>query len=374
MRKLRVIITGGGTGGHIYPALAIAKGLKESFDSTEILYVGTNKGLEADIVPKSGLAFTTVCVEGFTRPISVKTISSVFKALKGCWESLNVVRAYKPHVVVGTGGYVCGPVVLAAALLGIPTVIHEQNAIPGFTNRILSRFADRVCVTFEDSIKYFSKKEGIQLTGLPVRPEIISMDQKTGIQSLGLSEDKITVVITGGSRGARSINMGAEKVLCAFFNRKDIQVVHVTGHDGFDDTLSTMKKNGIVPGKGSNIIVVPYLYQIEHALAAADIIVGRAGASFLSEIMVRGIPSILIPYPYAANNHQEYNARSLVCHGAAKMILDKNLTGNILLKTLEEMIADVPLRKRMAGAAKEMGKINALNEIIDIIAGISTKR
>ncbi|ATW28507.1 undecaprenyldiphospho-muramoylpentapeptide beta-N-acetylglucosaminyltransferase [Candidatus Formimonas warabiya] len=368
---MRIIITGGGTGGHIYPALAIAKGLQNKIREAEILYVGTKKGLEAEIVPKAGLPFQTISVEGLSRPFSYRTLASVFKACKGCWEGWHILRAFRPHVVIGTGGYVCGPLVFAAATLGIPTLLHEQNAVPGLTNRILARLVDGICVTFEDSLKYFPAKEKVHLTGLPVRQEIMGMERLTGIKALGLSANKTTIVVTGGSRGARSLNLAMSRAYGKLLQRDQVQFYHITGPGGYEEMLSFLAQENISLDGRENLRIVPYLYEMEYALAAADIIVGRAGASFLSEIMLRGLPSVLVPYPYAAANHQEYNARSLEKKGAAKMVLDQELEQGKLFTALEEIINNVSLRAEMAEAAKGMGKINALDEITQLIVGIS---
>ncbi|MEL7565377.1 MAG: undecaprenyldiphospho-muramoylpentapeptide beta-N-acetylglucosaminyltransferase [Dehalobacterium sp.] len=368
---MRIIITGGGTGGHIYPALAIAKGLQNKVPGVDVLYVGTKNGLEADIVPKSGLFFKTIDVEGLNRPFSHRTLFSLLKAAKGTWEGRKILRSFKPDVVIGTGGYVCGPLVFSASTLGISTLIHEQNAFPGLTNRILARFVRHICVTFEDSLKYFPCKKNISITGLPVREEIISRKHLAGLTNLSLSKDKLTVVITGGSRGARSLNFAMGSVYQRFWNDKSIQFYHITGQTGYQESLSFYKENGLEVLHHDRIKMVPYLYQMEDALAAADIIIGRAGASFLSEVMVKGIPSILVPYPFAAANHQEHNARAMEKRGAAKVILDHELEEGKLLSVLETIINDVTLRSRMGVAAKEMGKANALEDIIKIIVGIS---
>lgn len=371
MNQVRIIITGGGTGGHIYPALAIAKGLQNKVPGVDVLYVGTKKGLEADIVPKTGQPFQTINVEGLYRPFSLRTLFSLLKAVKGSWDGRKILRDFKPHVVIGTGGYVCGPLVFSAASLGIPTLIHEQNAFPGLTNRILARFARHVCVTFEDSMKYFPRRKNISITGLPVREEIISRKRLIGLTNLGLPEDKLTVVVTGGSRGARSLNYAMGRVYQRFQDDNNIQFYHITGQTGYQESLSFYEKNSIDVSKHDRIKIVPYLYQMEDALASADIIIGRAGASFLSEIMVKGIPSILVPYPYAAANHQEHNARAMEKRGAAKVILDQELGEEKLLSVLETIINDATSRSQMGAAAKEMGKVNALDDIIKIIVGIS---
>lgn len=371
---MRFIVTGGGTGGHIYPAMAIAQGLQERFFQAKILYVGTSKGLEADIVPKAGLDFAKIKVEGLARPFSYRTAVSLLRAVQGGGEALRIVKKFQPHVVIGTGGYVCGPVVVAAALLGVPTLIHEQNAFPGVTNRILARFARRVCITFEDAAQHFPRKAKVALTGLPVRPEILSAERLSGLKALGLSPGRLTVVITGGSRGARSINRVMTEILPNFFQQEDVQFCHVTGQAGYRETTDALKKSGISMEDRGNIKIVPYLYEMHHALAAADIIIGRAGASFLSEVMVRGIPAILIPYPFAAANHQEYNARALERRGAAKVILEKDLTGKNLEETLQAFINNNSMRKQVAESVKGLGKVDALKDIIDIVAGISKER
>lgn len=371
MIKVRIIITGGGTGGHIYPALAIAQGLKNKIPGAEVLYVGTKKGLEADIVPKSGLPFQTIDVEGLVRPFSHRTLLSLMKAFKGSLEGRKIIQGFKPDVVVGTGGYVCGPLVFSAATQGIPTLIHEQNAFPGLTNRILARFVKHVCVTFEDATAYFPRRKNITLTGLPVREEIITRKRNIGLKNLGLAEDKLTVVVTGGSRGARSLNYAMGTVYQKYMFDKTMQFYHITGQAGYQESLKFYQENSIDVSRNDSIKIVPYLYQMEDALASADIIIGRAGASFLSEIMIRGIPSILVPYPFAAANHQEHNARAMEKRGAAKVILDQNLEEGKLLPVLENVIKDRALRCRMGAASKEMGKVSALEDIIKIIVGLS---
>lgn len=371
MKAMRIMITGGGTGGHIYPALAIAKGLQNMMPEVELLYVGTEKGLEADIIPKAGLPFTTIPVEGLSRPFSYRTLVSLGKALQGSLVGRRIVRRFKPHVVVGTGGYVCGPLVLAATTMGIPTIIHEQNAFPGLTNRLLARFVSKICVTFEDAIDHFSQKKKIIVTGLPVREEIITRSRIEGLKNLGLSKERITVVITGGSQGARSLNYAMAPIYQKFQENNKIQFFHITGHTGFEESLAYYKNNQIDLSQKERFQIVPYLYHMEDALAAADLIIGRAGASFLAEIMVRGIPSLLVPYPYAASNHQEYNARALERRGAAHVILDRDLAEGKLLAALEHILDQEPLRLEMSRAAKQMGRINALEDIIKTIAGFS---
>ncbi|MTI81407.1 MAG: undecaprenyldiphospho-muramoylpentapeptide beta-N-acetylglucosaminyltransferase [Firmicutes bacterium] len=367
---MRAIITGGGTGGHIYPALAIAKGIIERYPNAEILYVGTDRGLESDIVPKAGYSFRSIKVAGFQRKLTLKNIKVLWQANQGLWQAFNIVRSYKPDVVVGTGGYVCGPVVMAAALQKIPTLIHEQNALPGVTNRILSKVSNKVAVTFEDSIKHFADKARVKLTGLPLRPEIFSCDREKAFTELGLDSQKPVLLVFGGSRGARSINMSMVKVVQELQKQDEIQVLHATGKFGYEEYLDALRSEGISLVNTGNINTVPYLYNMQDALTAASLVVCRAGAATLAELTALGLPSVLIPYPHAAENHQEYNARALSDRGAAVMIRDSELTGELLLEQIKQLISSSQRLEEMAKESTKLGRPNALDDIIDLIDDI----
>ncbi|AEG61552.1 undecaprenyldiphospho-muramoylpentapeptide beta-N-acetylglucosaminyltransferase [Desulforamulus ruminis] len=367
---MRAIITGGGTGGHIYPALAIAKGLQHRFPHAQILYVGTTQGLEADIVPKANFPFKAITVSGFERKFSPGNLKVAWQALQGYRQARAVIKKFKPQVVIGTGGYVCGPVVLAAARLGIPTLIHEQNALPGVTNRILSRVVDRVAVSFEDSMPYFPKKAAVTLTGLPVRPEILQAERDLSLASLGLRDDRITILVFGGSRGARRINQAMTEVIRRFGNRPEVQILHATGQAGYREFLEQLERQGINLDDYVNITIVPYLYNMHEALAVADMVVSRAGAATLAELTLLGLPSILIPYPYAAENHQEHNARALADRGAAVLIKDAELTGLTLVEQMEGMIQDKNRLKDMAQVSQKLGRAKALDDIVDCVEEI----
>ncbi|AEF95177.1 UDP-N-acetylglucosamine--N-acetylmuramyl-(pentapeptide) pyrophosphoryl-undecaprenol N-acetylglucosamine transferase [Desulfotomaculum nigrificans CO-1-SRB] len=371
---MRVIVTGGGTGGHIYPALAIAKGLQSRFNNTEILYIGTNRGLEADIVPKANFPFKAITVAGFQRKLSPANLKVLWQAMQGYQEARAIIKEFKPDVVIGTGGYVCGPVVLAAARRGIPTLIHEQNALPGITNRILSRFVDQVTATFEDSLKYFPKKARVTVTGLPVRPEITQADRSTALQSLNLQQGPLTLLVFGGSRGARRINQAMIEVIREYANDPDIQILHATGQVGYQEFLDQVTRNGMNLDNYVNITIKPYLYNMHEALAAADLVVSRAGAATLAELTVLGLPSILIPYPYAAENHQEHNARALADRGAAILIRDAELTGVKLVQQLKELLDDKKRLQNMSVASKNLGRPEALNDIINCVERILPRR
>jgi len=362
---MRVIVTGGGTGGHIYPALAIAKGILAREPESQILYVGTKEGMEARLVPEAGIDFRGVSGQGLPRKLSVETIKVGAKSFKALWETKQILKKFKPDLVVGTGGYVSGPVVLTAALFGIPTLLHEQNALPGITNKILARFVRKVMVTFPESIAHFGVRKKLVLTGLPVRPEIGEVSRTEGALRLGLHPERLTLLVTGGSRGARSINQAMPIVLRNLLARPDIQVIWATGKATYKETQKALKDAGI-DGVSENWKVLEYLKDMPEALACTDLFIGRAGATTLAELMVAGKPGILIPYPFAAENHQEFNARALEKDGAARVILDSVLTGENLSEIIQELLAKPQDLRSMADAAKGLGQPKALEKIVNV--------
>ncbi|OPY57708.1 MAG: UDP-N-acetylglucosamine--N-acetylmuramyl-(pentapeptide) pyrophosphoryl-undecaprenol N-acetylglucosamine transferase [Pelotomaculum sp. PtaU1.Bin035] len=365
--RLRFVVAGGGTGGHIYPALAIAHGLKERYPGAEILYIGTARGMEADIVANEGLPFKGIAAAGLKRKLSLRNLPVLWQAGRGLLQAYGIIRDWQPDVVIGTGGYVCGPVVLAAALIRIPTLIHEQNAFPGVTNRILSRFVKRVAVTFADSIKYFPYREKVRLTGLPVRPEILAADRETGLKKMGLSGDKFLLFSFGGSRGARTINEAIVAVIKMFAGDTRLNILHVTGNAGHEEFLDRCAAAGIKLDRAGNVTIMSYIYNMQDALAAADLVIGRSGAATLAELTALGIPSILIPYPFASENHQEFNARAMEKEKAALVVLDHELSGDMLCRKVAELLNDRGRLAVMGAASKRMGKNRALEDIIDCV-------
>lgn len=361
---MRVVLAGGGTGGHLYPALSIARGIKERYSTAEILFVGTNRGLEARVVPQEGFRFTPINVQGLERGRPWRAVVTLAKALQGFMESRSILKDFSPDLVIGTGGYVCAPVLYTAHRLNIPTIIHEQNAFPGLTNRWLSRFVDLVLITFEESRVRFPRARRIVITGLPVRPAILAAKRIDAAQRWGFDPAELTLLVVGGSQGARSINRAMVPVIAWFFRRRGIQIIHVAGPAGYDEMLESLAAEGLNLEENGNIKVVPYLNDMENALAAADLIVCRAGASTLAEVTVRGIPAVLIPYPFAAENHQEYNARALEKEGAAEVLLDRELNGEVLLNTLQTIILDRVRLKRMSDSSLAAGHPDALPLIL----------
>ena len=345
---MRIIVSGGGTGGHIYPAITLINNIKKLVPDAEFLYVGTKKGLEADIIPREKIPFATLEISGFERHLTMKNFAVLGKALGSMVKARQIVKSFKPDVAVGTGGYVCGPILMASALMGVPALIQEQNAIPGVTNKILAKFVNKIAVGYERAAKHFSAEKTVFT--------------------------KKTVLVSGGSRGAHSINKAMLEVHKHFANNYRVQIMHVTGKTEYDFVIDGLEKMGIDWQKTDNLSVYPYLYDMPKALAAADIAVFRAGATSLAELTARGVPSVLIPYPFAAENHQEFNARELEKNGASKVILNKDLTGEKLIKTLEEMLSSENKLQEMAEASRNMGKPNAAQTIAEMIVDLARNK
>lgn len=368
---MKVLIAGGGTGGHIYPGITIGKALLEK--GAEVLFAGTRRGLEKEIVPLEGFPIEFISADSFPRRLSWRLVRSAFTAAKGVGEAVALVRKFAPDACVGTGGYAAGPVVLAAALLGVPTVIQEQNAHPGVTNRILAYVADKVALGYEAAAAGFRQRDKLVVTGNPIRPEICEITRAEGAKRLGLDPGRKRVLITGASQGARSIN----RAVCEAFpklQRLDAEFLVAAGRGGFDallDALPVPRAEGRpVLGEGrayGNVLIVPYLYDMPAALAASDLVVGRAGAISIAEVTARGLPAVLIPYPFAAENHQEKNARVLERAGAARVILDRDLNGEALYRTVSELLGDEAALRSMAQASRSLGKPGAVWEIVALI-------
>lgn len=358
---MRAMITGGGTGGHIYPALAIAEGIKEKDASAEILYVGSETGLEKKLAERAGFPFAGISVAGMTSKFSLKMAKTIVKNMQGIHQAKALLKEYQPDIVIGTGGYACGPLMLAAAKQGAPTLLHEQNAIMGKTNMILSNQVDKICLTFNIMDRGFKAHEKAVLTGLPVRRQILRADKKQGMDFFSLEEGKPVVLVTGGSQGARHINEAAvaagANILAA-----GGQILHLTGPKLYEETKAMAEQAGLLSEPCYHLIA--YLHEMEMALGAADIVISRSGASFLAEIMAVGRCSILIPYPFAAGGHQKANALSLVRRDAAEMILDDELDGDSLWSVLEPLLKDEKRVAKMSKNCYDMGCRDAVERIL----------
>ncbi len=362
---MRVILSGGGTGGHIYPALAIADKIKDEQKSAEILYIGTKLGPESDIVPKRGYEFKTVEAKFLQRKISFENIKTIFTSFKGVIQSVKIIKNFKPDIVIGTGGYVCGPVVLAAAMMKIPTLIHEQNAFPGITGKLLSRFVDKIAIGFEEARERFKYKEKIVYVGNPVRKEIVDAKKEKSRASMKIEDNQVFIYSFGGSGGQKSLNDSIIDVIDFYKNRDDVNILHVTGKRLKDDFQKCLEEKNIeIP---TNVTITDYYHEAPIALSASDLIIGSAGAITIAEITKLGVASILIPKAYTAENHQEYNARALEKNGAAIVITEKELKEDTLLLAIQDLINNSDKLKDMAVNSKNMGMTNSEEEIFKLI-------
>ncbi len=360
---MKVVISGGGTGGHIYPALAVARGIKGRLPDTDILYVGTREGMESKIVPAAGFEFASIDISGLNRSSILKASASLAKFPKSIFQSWSIIKQFQPDMVLGTGGYVSFPVVSAGTLFpGCRTFIHEQNAFPGIANRNLAKKVDCTMINFPEAARHL-KAKNIKVTGLPVRQEIMEVDKGQAISKLDLDENTFTLLAFGGSRGAASINQAMLQLLQAY-PINDIQVIWITGDDAYEEMLMQMGDTAAVQG---TVIIKPFMHNIEDAMAAADLAICRAGASTVSELAILGLPAILVPYPYAAENHQEKNARALIEKKAAEMVIDEFLDGDTLFNKLEELKNDKSRLGEMSLNMNKEARPDALNKILDII-------
>lgn len=358
---MRIVISGGGTGGHIYPALALIREIQKQSEGTEVLYIGTKNGLESKIVPRENIPFQSIHITGFKRKLSFENIKTVLRFRKGTSDSKKMLKEFKPDIVIGTGGYVCGPVVYAAAKLRIPTIIHEQNSVPGLTNKFLSRYVNKVAICFEEAKDYFPADK-VVFTGNPRASEVLGKDGVRGRISAGLSTTMPAVLIFGGSRGARPINEAVVKSLSEF-GTKSYQVLYVTG----DVHYEAVKKEVELVGNPQNVVIKPFIHNMPEVLAGIDLVVSRAGATTLAEITSLGIPSILVPSPYVTNNHQEKNARSLSDHGAAELLLEKDLTSKSLIESIDRILLNKENLREMKTRSKKLGVPDSANRLFEVM-------
>ncbi|WP_027414494.1 undecaprenyldiphospho-muramoylpentapeptide beta-N-acetylglucosaminyltransferase [Aneurinibacillus terranovensis] len=362
---MKMVISGGGTGGHIYPALALVKEVMSREPDSKVLYIGTQEGLEADLVPKEGIPFQSVYITGFKRSLSFDNVKTIWRFIKATRRAKQLIRDFNPDVVVGTGGYVCGPVVYAAHSIGIPTLIHEQNVIPGLTNKFLSRYSNCIAASFSGSSSYFPKEKTV-VTGNPRATEVAQADGSRGRQSLDLPTGKKYILIVGGSRGARAINEAVADMIPMMAEHPDYFFIYVTGEIHYEKVIEDIRAS-----KPANLLVRPFIYNMPEVLAGIDLIVNRAGASFLAEITSLGLPSILIPSPYVTNNHQEKNARWLESQGATRVILESELSGSKLLSSIDAILRDSGTERHMREASKSLGLPHAATLVYNQLKSIA---
>ena len=364
---MRVLFVCGGTGGHINPALAVAGYLKKQQPNAQILFAGSPLGMEAGLVPKAGFDFAPIKVKGFQRQLSWRNLKNnmmavVYLTTSG-YRSRQILREFRPDVVMGTGGYVSGPLVRQAAKMGIPTLTHEQNAFPGVTTKLLSKYVDRVMLAVPEAKKYLNPNAHFVVTGNPVREAFFTADRDAVRKKMGL-EEKICVLSFGGSLGARRVNEAMAELIAHNQNNPNIFHIHATGAYGTELFPQLLKEKGITNSKTNpNLDIREYIYDMPECFAAADLVIGRSGASTLSELEAAGKASILIPSPNVAENHQYHNAMTLVRKDAAVVIEEKDLTGKRLCDAFDRLFAD-PERLRRLGENAASLAINDANDRI----------
>ncbi len=362
---MKIIITGGGTGGHIYPGISLARAFQKRDEKNKIIFIGTNQGMEAEIIPKEGYIFYALKVKGIRRKICLDSFYAILLFLISLFTSLRFIREIRPDLVIGTGGYVSGSVALVSSLVGIPTFIHEQNAIPGITNQLLSLTCRKIFVSFPESRDYLWRKGKAVFLGNPVRENIWQGDRNKIIGSTGLVADKKTLLVFGGSRGASVINQTLldtlDKMDRSFW--REWQILIISGKDDYLPVKERLKHYRYQ----KNIAVISYLNQMEDAYDLADLVICRAGATTIAELTAKGLPAILIPYPYATGNHQFVNASHLAKMHAAVVIPEKELSAGRLSLELEQFLNHKERLAEFTDNSRLIGNRKAADDIISKI-------
>ncbi len=347
---MRVLMTGGGTGGHIYPAIAIADKIKKEQKDTEILFVGTERGLEKSIVPRNGYDIKFIKVRGFNRKNMLKNIKVLIELSKAFKDAKKIIEEFNPDLVIGTGGYVCGPVVRTAHKLGVKTYIHEQNAFPGLTNKLLEKYVDKIFIGFKEAGKNFKQKEKIILSGNPVRSEFEHLNKDECRKKLGLPAEDFVILAFGGSGGAGTLNKEIINVIKTLQEDPAVSIFFGTGKVYYKRVCSELKTLGISLSEKLNVL--EYIENMPYYLGAADLVISRAGALTIAEINICGKASILIPSPNVTGNHQYFNAKAIAETGGAILIQEKDLDENKLIHAVKMLMADRGKLGKMETASK----------------------
>ena len=366
---MRVIMTGGGTGGHIYPAISIADEIKKRHEDADILFVGAERGLEKTIVPDNGYPIELIPVHGLNRKKPLKNIKLIKEMGKSGKRSKEIIEAFDPDVVIGTGGYASAAMVKTAQKMDIPTYIHEQNAFPGMTNRMLEKHVRKVFLGFEDASGYFKHPEKQVVSGNPVRRDFLSTDRKTAREKIGFSEDDFVLLAFGGSQGAGRINRAMIGVIEAFRGTEGMKICLGTGSFYYEAMLDEFKTRGIEPD--DDIQVREYINDMNLYLAAADLVISRSGAITVAEVTSCGIPAIFIPSPMATGNHQYFNAKAVAERGGAMVIEEKDLSDDGLVSVIKRMRKEPDILKDMAGKSLLAAPKDAAGAICDNIEELS---
>lgn len=373
---MKVIIAAAGTAGHINPGIAIANKIKKEEKDSKIIFIGTTRGLENDLVPRAGYELKTIDAYGLSKKISIENLKKMYKTLKGFGEAKKIIKEFKPDIVIGTGGYICGATITAAKKYKIPTLLHESNAFPGKAVKLLAKKTDTILVSFKDAIPRIKNAKKIVYTGTPIKikkREYTINEKIKIIEEVKLSETKPIVLVFGGSQGAKKIN---EAIIEIIENKKNIkyQILWATGPKQYDIVKEILEKKGINIDKIDNVKIVPYIYNMEEIMNISDIIVARSGAMTITEIATLGKPSILIPLPNVSGDHQLYNAKVLANIDAANIILNNELSGEILDKAIKDIVLDKAKMNEMSENALKVATYEVEDKIYKEIISLVDKK
>ena len=364
---MRLLVAGGGTGGHLFPGLALAEEVKTRHPRNDVLFVGTARGMEAKAVPKAGYALELIDVGPLKGQGLLGLLRGLLRLPRALWQSRNILRKFDPDMVVGVGGYASGPMVMAAFLLGVPRAIQEQNALPGFTNKVLGRIAQAVFISFDEARPFFPAKK-VHLLGNPIRRAFLDnyLHEK-------VPDARLSIFVTGGSQGAHGLNLRVAEALESLAPAlgKGLRVLHQTG---VKDAEEIQKRYAALASSGAELVAVPFIDDMAKAYADADLLVCRAGATTIAELTVCKKPAILVPFPFAADDHQTVNAKSLVTAGAAICIQEKDLTGAQLAKEIRSLADDREQLKKMSRQSGLLGRPEAAREIADVCVELCAAR
>ena len=370
----RVIFTCGGTAGHINPAIALAQLIAEKNPQAEFLFVGAERGLEKKLVPQAGYDFRTVHVSNFHRSFAPKEIGhnlvSLFNLVRSPAEARAILKAFRPDMVIGTGGYASFPMVKAAAKAGIPTAVHESNMVPGLTTKMLEPFAGRIMVGFEACRQHYQHPEKVLVTGTPVRGDFFQLTRQEARAKLGLTDDRPLMVSFWGSLGASGMNRQMADFLALEAKKEAFHHIHGAGASGYPEILRLLGEKGVKLEEHPSLQVREYIYDMNVVMRAADLVICRAGASTISELTALGVPALIVPSPYVTNNHQEKNARVLEEAGGAVVITEPESTGEKLYRAAAEILRDGKRRAEMAQAMEQLGIRDATERIYQAVLAL----
>ena len=367
----RVIFTCGGTAGHVNPAIAVAQLMAEKNPQIKVLFVGAERGLEKDLIPKAGYEFRTVHISSFHRSLKLAEIKhnlvSLYNMVRSPAEARSILKEFRPDAVIGTGGYASYPTVKAAAKMGIPTAVHESNAVPGLTTELLEPYAGRIRVGFESCRQHYKHPEKVAVTGTPVREDFFTLTKEEAKEKLGVNDGRPLIVSFWGSLGASGMNAQMADMLALEAGKEPFHHIHGAGKSGYAAVLKTLAEKGVDLKDHPSLQVREYIYDMAPVMRAADLVICRAGASTVSELTALGVPAIMVPSPYVTNNHQEKNARALETHGGVEVLLEQDSSGQALFQAAAGILHDSTRREAMASAMAELGIRDAAQQIYETV-------